>query len=500
MKYKVLSLLAIGALLVTGFIGQGIDIKSNRYHQHLEAKEKTPCLDHGEEKFCTHLPLVNITTDGPMPSPHVLDEKGNFVYDELGNKLYNEEEVLATIEYFDNQRENNHLTDKPEVKEKGYTNIRGRSSRSFDKKGYAIEFVEEDLLKNKKVSLSGMVKDSDYVLHGPFLDKTLIRNYLCYNLAGEIMGYSPEVRFCELFLNGEYQGVYVLTEKVGYNDDGRVNITQTDPELNHTSYILRLDAGSEKFLYQLNTFTSYTGRNGPENRLSKQMEIIYPSKTLTVAQKEYIENDISKFEKALTSYDSSDKKLGYPSFIDVKAFVDYFIINEFTMNSDAGRLSTYYYKDIRGKLSIAVWDFNSAFDNYLPPMAEPHYFMMADKYWYEFLLKDKLFVKKIVARYSQLRKTFLSNEYMLNYIDEVVEYLGPAIDRNYEKWGYSFDKSQDLLIGEGRNPRSHEEAIQQLKNMVIERGVYLDKNISNLYAYSHDSINKKFKHVEGENN
>jgi len=52
------------------------------------------------------------------------------------------------------------------------------------------------------------------VLHGPFLDKTLMRNYMWYNLSGQIMEWAPDVRFCEVFLNGGYQGVYVMEEQI----------------------------------------------------------------------------------------------------------------------------------------------------------------------------------------------------------------------------------------------------------------------------------------------
>ncbi len=73
-----------------------------------------------------------------------------------------------------------------------------------------------------------MGADDNWVLHGPFLDKTLLRNYICYQLAGEIMPYTPDTRFCEVFLNGSYQGVYLCMESVKFGQD-RVALTPTDP-------------------------------------------------------------------------------------------------------------------------------------------------------------------------------------------------------------------------------------------------------------------------------
>ena len=65
----------------------------------------------------------------------------------------------------------------------------------------------------------------EWALHGPYLDKSLIRNYMWYNIAGEIMDYAPNVRFCEVVLNGEYKGLYVMTETITNGTDCRVNIS-----------------------------------------------------------------------------------------------------------------------------------------------------------------------------------------------------------------------------------------------------------------------------------
>lgn len=448
---------------------ESVSFQKNRYHQH-------------KHKMTGDIPVISIKTDEEIPSPYILDKSGA--------RERNQELVNATVNYRDEKSGLN-------IEEKANIRTRGRSSRSFEKKGYYLKFKKENLKDNKKVSLAGMTEDSEWVLHGPYMDKTLIRNYLCYNLAGEIMEYSPNVRYCEMFLNGEYKGLYLIVEKVEYNDEGRISITESDPDSRQTSYILRLDVGAEDELHSLDTFSYYTGKNGPSDKSSEKLEIIYPGKTLTQDQKRYIEDGISEFEKSLVSFDSGDRRFGYHKFIDVDSFVDYFIINEFTMNSDAAKLSTYYYKDIRGKIKMVVWDFNSAFDNYVAEMSEPHHFVMIDKFWYEYLLRDRYFVDKVVKRYYELRKSYLSDEYLLNYIDETMEYLGPAVKRNNEVWGYSYSKENDLLYPERRNPRSYEEAVQQLKEMVIERGEYLDANIETLYSLSHDSANKQFRHKGG---
>ena len=68
----------------------------------------------------------------------------------------------------------------------------------FDKKSYAIGFTEEDRVTEVDADVKAWARTIT-ALHGPFLDKTLLRNYICYQLAGEIMPYTPDTRFCEVF-------------------------------------------------------------------------------------------------------------------------------------------------------------------------------------------------------------------------------------------------------------------------------------------------------------
>ena len=61
------------------------------------------------------------------------------------------------------------------------------------------------------------------------------------NISAEVMGYAPNVRFCELILNGEYQGVYVLMETIK-ESEYRVDLSDYEEGSSATSYLLRLDA------------------------------------------------------------------------------------------------------------------------------------------------------------------------------------------------------------------------------------------------------------------
>ena len=110
------------------------------------------------------------------------------------------------------------------------------------------------------------------------------------------------------------------------------------------------------------------------------------------------------------------------------------------------------------------------------------------------LMKDEKFTDRIINRYRYLRRHYLSDEYLLNYIDEIVAYLGDAVDRNYDVWGYTFDEENDLLVPTNRNVRSYEEAIEQLKTHIVERGKFMDEHIESIRQFSSESKVKKYNH------
>lgn len=441
---------------------------SNTIHQHIANKNHPVCQD-GENDFCTHLPIVKIDTNNQSIPGEERDGST----------------ITTTLEIIDNKETVNHQNDQATITSSAKIRYRGNSSMKFNKKGYLIKLVDENGLEQEEKML-GMDYHSEWVLHGPYLDKTLIRNYMWYNIGHEIMGAAPQTRFCEVFVDGEYKGVYVMVESPARGDTSRMKISkykQGDP---FTSYIVRLDKEPTNELEQLETFSGYS-----YNR-NMQLETIYPGKNvLTPKLKNYIENDISKFEKALYSYDYDSAKHGYRNYINVDSFVDYFIINEFTLNYDAGNLSTYLYKDVKGKLNLYIWDFNSANDNY---KREQDYedFEFPWNTWYYMLLKDEKFVNQVITRYKELRRTYLSDDYLMQYIDETVAYLGKTVDRNFEKWGFLPEEA--LVSPMERNPSNYKEAIEQLKNSIKKRGKWLDENIEILKQFSHESKVKKFNH------
>ena len=358
--------------------------------------------------------------------------------------------------------------------------LRGNSSQYNEKKPYRIETVDS-LGENNNVSLLGMPEENDWVLYAPYQDKTLIRNVLAYKLSNELGRYASRTRHCELYINEDYKGVYVLMEKIK-RDDNRVNISKLQPdEISGDDltggYILKFD-------------WPWTGDNlgGFESENDGMIyNYHYPKPSdIVPEQEEYIIDYIHSFENIMLSNDYTDLDSGYPSILNANSFVDFILLQELSKNVDAYRLSTYIYKDkesIDDRLTAGpIWDFNHGFGNcdygetwisegwlldYNPEGGD----QMA--FWWELLWADENFKNQVADRYTQLRSNIFSDSHIYSIIDSVQNYMGESIDRNFVRWPilnqyiwpnyYVFD--------------TYDEEINYLKSWISDRLDWMDNQI-----------------------
>lgn len=484
MKNKLLYLGCAVLILLLAVIGVRAETDSGklRVHQHLSSPKAGTDQQSGKT-FITHLPIVEVETGGQRIPGRVLEDGEKRVYETGENG-----EKVITVHFClrDAGQGQNTLQTQPAISTSATFRYRGNSSRHFDKKSYAVHFVDENGDENP-LEAAGMSRHDEWALNGPFLDRTLIRNYLCLNVAGEIMDYAPNVRYCELFRDGEYQGVYLLME-VPARGDGRIEISKPEKNRDMTSWIIRWDR-TGKGDQELDNYTYYTYKSDVSS-----LDVRYPGKNLiTDGRMEYIKSEVSRVERVLYSCDLSDPDKGYGQYLDTRAFAQYFLINEFFRNVDAGRFSTFYYKDVRGKIQPCVWDFNNACDNYADYMWDETGFTMQNAPWFAVLVRDPVFVETVISEYRRLRESFLNEKYLMNYIDETVAFLGPAVERNYQVWGYVFTapdrEGSGYLQPAWRNFDSYEESIHQLKDFIKRRGDWLDEHIEILYQYCSNSKN-----------
>lgn len=461
-----LCILMITVLCGISIVGNSVvksENKSKEKKRTVITKEEMEEWDAPEEEMLEYYDLGELSTTLPV-----------IYMNTMGQQVLKENTIWGNIALLDGNGEEQSVFSVPNSIYRATIKYRGASSYSkFDKKQYRIKFYKNEKDSVKKVSLAGMGANSEWVLNGPYLDKTLIRNKLVYDLARELNGWAPDSRFVELFVDGEYQGVYLAVEPVT-NGESRLRLSKFGLLSGETAYIVSRDRSNTE-AEELVTWGKTAGYT------NNSLYIGYPSKNkVTEKQKAYIQKDISEFEQVLYGENFNDKRLGYQAYIDMDNWVDYFIINEFAMNYDAGNLSTYIYKELGGKLQLAVWDFNNGFDNFQGSGKSTDTLHTVKNSWIEKLWQDKNFRDRVCERYRQLRKTTLSDEHIAEKIAFYQEELGDAVDRNFKVWGYSFNEA--LLAGttkEGssRDIGSYEEAMKQLTDTIRERLAYLDKEL-----------------------
>jgi len=497
MKYKLIGIAALilAAASVLGASVYQINMdKSQRVHQHLVAREKAPCaLDHSDGSFCTHLPLLVIETDGQTIPGLPAGEKDMFDEATYTTAADGSSMITVRMEVFDSAEAHNHPTDEPTISTLTQIRIRGHSSRDFEKAPYLLKLVTEEGAERDE-ALLGMSAHNEWVLHGPYLDKSLIRNYLFYNLSGELMDYAPNCRFCEVMLDGDYRGIYLLVETITAGEDGRLPILMEKKNSLLSGYLLRIDRPTEVDLESLRDVDVYTERAYTQHM---DMAIRYPGKgRLTEELTTKIERDFSAFEKAIYSYDYDSGDYSFQNYLDVDSFVDYYIINSVSSNIDAGRYSTYIYKTLNGKYRLCVWDFNNCCNNFVDDETGADFDGIRNAVYYNMLFRNREFVERVIARYRELRQTILSEAYLEQYINETLAYLGDAVDRNGARWA-EYIASDPLMDpeGKGRNPHSQEEAVEMLKDNLFSRMEWMDENIDYLLQFCAASATKKYSEL-----
>lgn len=379
------------------------------------------------------LPIVIINTNGQaiLDEPKITADMG-IIYNGPGQRNY------VTDPY-------NNYNNKIGIE------FRGSTSQGFPQKPYGLE-TRDAFGDQLDTALLGMPKEHDWILYPPYNDKSLTRNVLTYDLSRRMGHYAARTKFCELVVNGNYQGIYVLMEKLK-RDDHRINISKLDSsdvsgdDLTG-GYILKIDklTGSGGAGWNSN----YLAATHPNNQ-SIYYQYEYPDPTeILVQQEAYIQSYVDSFEYALTNINLSDSVNGYRHFADVNSFIDFFLLNELSKNVDGYRLSTYLFKNKDskgGKLKAGpVWDFNIAYKNANYCSANVTSGWAYDfgavcgtdpnqiPFWWEKFMQDPYFTGELKCRWLALRASLLNTSFLNNYIDSIVNLTAEARVRHYDTW------------------------------------------------------------------
>jgi len=370
------------------------------------------------------IPTVLIDTDGAA-----IPDKINYVQTKitlLGSEIYGGKDIYAAT---------------------GGIKLRGNSTSLYDKKPYRIKF-------DSKQNIFGLGKAKSWVLLANYLDPSAIRNEIAYSFGARLSEmtarttgfrvYVPRMRPVEVFLNGEYLGLYDMGDHV-QADSTRINIdesgedfddngVQLHPEGN-VGYYLEIEDSSRVIPEYETEGAAYFIINNSggysKNELYVQVKVPeVPSDEQLAYITDYLQtvNDLIR---------AQDERVW--EYIDMDGFIDWYLINEVFKNTDSNFLSSVkMFKDKDSKLFMGpVWDFDlgsgavaySKIEN--PTGWRTREDERAD--WYVNLFEMESFSSAVEARWAQLHEEGIL-EGIFTDIDRLSTYVADAAHQNYAKW------------------------------------------------------------------
>lgn len=424
------------------------------------------------QMFFSELPVVYINTEGGA----AITSKEKYIDAELiiqGNATYNSK----TTKLYN-----------------GATEIRGRGNSTWaqPKKPYRLKL-------DKKTDLFGMGKSKHWVLLANYMDESLQRNTLAYDLSGAMGMEQMSTVYVDVILNGDFVGNYQLCENVRV-DANRVDIFDWEgfaeeaagiigkaegmdkdstgdleeymaenmgwitsgsftfngqtyhlsdyPEISVPSitggYVLELD----EYYDEISKFRTASG----QPMMFKNPEFVYTNKDMM----NYVQGYVQAFEDAVQSgdytVDHNGQTLHYSELFDMDALVDYWLVTEIFFNEEMNKKSTYMYKDIDGLMKMGpIWDmdWSSGADQgssrYTDQWATLFFSANAQaNQWYKFLIQDPYFIMRVQERYWEIRHDQV--EAMLAELDSNYLLLKTSADANAQRWGHkSFDSYTNSL-------------------------------------------------------
>lgn len=423
--------------------------------------------------------------------------------DVQGDSIMRDERVEARIKIIHNGEGHLNYGDTvahpgQRIDYEGYIALRHRGNSTYNtspKKPYSFRTLDGPLRRGgskAKVSILGMGKDNNWALMAPYGDKSMIRDLLAYELARPWMEYVPKGRLCELYLDGIYYGVHVLSEVVSKGKH-RLDLNKpgTEGDALTGDYLMEVDCNDE---------ITYTSKHHPVTADGKPLagyHILFQYKSpehddLNQKQLSYINNRIDQMEAALASPDFKDPATGYKRYIDVMSFIDYQLFMELGHNVDAYRLSGKFYKrrdSVDPRFKMLLWDMDQAFGNTKIRQgwrtdtwvyqsndilqAEEEVYLVP--FWWYRLNSDDDYTAQLKNRWAEFRHSNMSDERIMATVDSLTTLLTShgAEHRNsqaWPRWGVWVWNNYYVAS-------SYEDEIAYLKQWLTKRLAWMDEQL-----------------------
>ena len=334
---------------------------------------------------------------------------------------------------------------------------RGRSSNSFPKHQYSFELWQDPDGAELQANFYGMGWESDWILNGNYADRALFRNKLGYDLYNAFGGddaWAAESVLCQVELDGEWLGVFTLSERAK-RDDERIDISDA---VDGSSWIIKND-DSDGFMASTGFYAYW--------------QLVWPGDDAGPAAVAAVSADIQAFQAAIATPDPD----AIWALVDLDSAVDFVIAHELSRNNDAYFLSVHMWKDSDGLIHFTPWDLDLAFGGY--PISSCNW-----DGWVNYrspaitaFAESPVFRARMEQRWAELRQGPLADHEVLARMDRYTEVMGEALYRNFEVWPITeieFCWSGDCYLCPVESVDSEQAWVRE---WTIEHMAWMDENI-----------------------
>lgn len=273
----------------------------------------------------------------------------------------------------------------------------------------------------------GMGSAQKWILISNVFDETSMRNTIVYGAAARIgrhAGWSPDHAYVDLYLGGEYAGLYQLTRKIEAGAgslaleeaDTLFEMMASDRDIDHDSFAVSSD---------------------------RMVEMVYPKEDADGARLAALEACLKEFTQALYAEDGVCSTSGkqWSEYIDLDSWARKYLIEEVFSNYDAGQNSQYFWLDASENRIFAgpCWDYDLTIGKlWNTYWTTPHCMLelrgWADgESWYGALMRKEEFADLVVRIYEEELRPVLM-EYIDSGIGALAQVLEPAVKMNNIRW------------------------------------------------------------------
>ena len=331
----------------------------------------------------------------------------------------------------------------------------------MDKKSYKFKFPKK---ANPLELGDGEAKSWNLVAN--YFDTSLIRNMVAYHL-GDIlndMPYSANSRSVEVYVDGKYQGVYLLAEAVNVSKS-RINITENPNLVEDNGYLVEMS-----FYDCDNPFFIEHQQYNVKSDLSED-------ESISKQQVEYISGYMDDALKALKSNDKEQAT----QYIDIPSLVDNYIANEICKNVDSGWDSYYISKDAGGKLTFnPMWDYDLALGNFIDVKGYDSAAGLGvynvsncnanSNQWMCYAIQNDWFREAVTVRWKEIYEDVKT---IPEFVTSEAEKNAASYERNFTRWN-SLGKKVFSEPDEIAELSTHKAHAEYLANWLKERITWLN--------------------------